>query len=269
MNEQYCTLVVLNETGACMEDCCPGCGKQLANLTSQRQHLHLRSCRSRPAAVWQPIASPQNLEQQLPCKSEAPLPLKRKALSNQVAWLTPIRTASQQASAQSQPPAGRQPQQQLERRLLSMSVAGRPASSCSSSTASAEAEPAVEPAAGSAGAAGAGPAVEPAAGSAGAAGAAPHCTEQQRWGSAATAHGNAAAQAAHARLATNSPSPSVPQTSPQKEGLPDARHRPEADASGSSMAACLHRLGLSSYWPAFKQVSPDSSATRPASVYCN
>ena len=226
--------------GACMEGCCPVCGKQLANLTSQRQHLHLRSCKSRHAAVWQVVASPQrNSEQQLPCTSDALLPLKRKALSSQVTWLTPIRTASQQNS---QPAAACQPQEQLERKLLSISAAGRPACSCSSSTASAEAEPAVEPAACPAGAADA----------------APHSTEQQRGELAASAHWNAAA---HAGPATTNPSPSMHQTSPQKEGLPDARHNPEADASGSSMAACLQRLGLSSYWPAFKQVSPDSSAT--------
>ena len=224
------------------------CGKQLANLTSQRQHLHLRSCKSRPAAVWQVVASPQVPEQQLSCKSDAPLPLKRKALSSQVAWLTPIRTASQQACAQLQPAAACQPRQQLERKLLSMSAAGRPACSCSSSTASAEAEPAVELAACPAGAA-------------------PHPTEQQTGGLAASACENAAAQAAHAGLDTTSPSPSMPQTSPQKGGLPNARHIPEADASGSGMAACLQRLGLSMYWSAFKQVSPDRSAMQPASIW--
>ena len=223
------------------------CGKQLATLTSQRQHLHLRSCKSRPAAVGQVAASLQNPGQQLPCRSDAPLPLKRKALSSQVAWLTPNRTASQQGSAQSQPAAACQPWQQLERRLLSTSAAGRPACSCSSSTAAAEAEPAVEPAACPAGAA-------------------PQSTEQQSGGFAASAHGNAAGQAAHAGLATTSPPPSVHQTSPQEEGLPHARLWPEADASGSSMAACLQRLGLSSYWPAFKQVGPHSSAMQPASV---
>ena len=225
------------------------CGKQLANLTSQRQHLHLRSCKSRPAAAWQVVASPQNPQQQLPCTSDAPLPLKRKALSSQVAWFTPIRTASQQASAQLQPAAACQPRQQLDSKLLSMSAAGRPACSCSSSTASAEAESAVELAACPAGAAGA----------------APQSPEQHR-GLAASASLNAAAQAAHAGLATNSPSPSMHQMSPQKEGLLDARHRPKADAPGSSMAACLQRLGLSSFWPAFKQVSPDSSATPPTCV---
>lgn len=231
--------------GACMEGCCPVCGKQLANLTSQRQHLHLRSCRSRPAAEWQVVASPQDHpEQQLPCRSDAPLPLKRKALSSQVAWCTSIRTASQEASAQSQPAAAHQPRQQMERKLLRMSADGRPASSCSSSTASAETEPAVEPAGCPAGAAGA----------------VPHSSEEQRGGLAASAHWNADAQAAHAGFAINSPPPSVPQTSPQKGGLT------EADACGNSMAACLQRLGMSSYWPAFKQVSPDSSATQPASV---